>query len=92
MPAVRNTKKDIKPAKPYVKSEEGAKVKVKEDKPKADVGNGTYDRVQMFSDIIRVSCGLAKQLTNREPSLSGPNSRRRSARVPTVSCPEQLRS
>lgn len=54
MPAVRKTKKSCKSTKPYVKNEEDAEVKVVED-DKADVGNGTYDRVQMFSDIIRVS-------------------------------------
>lgn len=85
MPAVRKTKKNIKPAKPYVTSEEGHKVKVEEDKPKADVGNGTYDRVQMFSDIIRVSCVCSLQLTARELNLTGPSSRRRSTRAPAVS-------
>lgn len=55
MPAVRKTKKTPKAAKPYVKTEQGAEVKIEEGMSKADVGNGTYDRIQMFSDVIRVS-------------------------------------
>lgn len=59
MPAIRKTKKSTKSSTPYAKKEKGVKAKdEQEDKPKIDVGNGTYDRVQMFSDIIRVSLRL----------------------------------
>lgn len=61
MPAVRKTRKSAKAAAdPYVKAETEASVKDEtttsggEDKPKLNTSTSTYDRVQMFSDIIRV--------------------------------------
>lgn len=85
MPAIRTTKKkSTKSASgPYAKSEQGVKT---EKGTKVDPSNGTYDRVQMFSDIVRVSfCLTGYKLTSRERSQTGPSSRRASIRALAVS-------